>query len=468
MAHNREILIIDDEKDICELIADVLQDEGYIAQYALSPDEALQAVSKRCPSLVILDIWLGDPKQDGLSVLKTLKKNYPLLPVLMMSGHGTIETAVQTIKEGAYDFIEKPFKSDRLLLLIQRALEASEMAKENSQLKEIIGSEKKIIGDSNYTKQLLMEIERIAPTNSRVIISGPSGSGKEVVARQIHRDSTRSSGAFVTINCDLLTDQNFETILFGKIPSSTSQERLIGVFEKADRGTLFLENIEDLPQTAQTKLVRILHESSFTQEGSEHKVHVDVRVLSSTKVDLKELVKSGKFREDLYYRLNVVSLDLLPLKDRREDIISLINTFNHQLANELAIKPCLFSDKALTALKTYEWHGNVRQLKNAIENILILNGNSKENVTINTTELPSEIIGFSNRTETPSTTESVAVSAKILQLPLREARESFEREYLVAQVDRFSGNISQTASFVGMERSALHRKLRALDVKRGR
>lgn len=461
---NYDILIVDDEQDICELISDVLRDEGYQTRLANTGKEALDSIADQLPSLVILDIWLNDPDYDGIKLLDHLVQEYPNLPILMMSGHGTIETAVSAIKIGAYDFVEKPFKSDRLLLMIRRAIEAYEMAQENQELRAMLGEIDELIGSSSAVKQLRLDIERIAPTNSRVLITGASGSGKEVVARQIHELSPRHKGAFIMVNCGALTLDTFEEKLFGVEPKADGTPRKIGLFERAHRGTILLDEITDLPKEIQAKLVRVLHEMAIERVGGTRKIKVDARVLSTTTQDIQELVQNKVFREDLYYRINVVNIKTPSLAERREDIPTLVYYFSERLGGQLGKTPCQFDEKALALLKGYDWPGNARQLKNVIEHVLILHGQTSDQVLITSEKLPSILSGklaSGSDEDIPFTPNS-----NVLQLPLREARETFEREYLIAQVDRFAGNISQTATFVGMERSALHRKLRNLQVRR--
>lgn len=461
---SHEILVVDDEQDICELITGVLQDEGFQTRYATTGQEALDSIAEHPPSLIIQDIWLNDPDYDGMKILKRVVQLYPDLPVLMMSGHGTIETAVNAIKIGAYDFIEKPFKSDRLLLMVYRALEAYEMAKENQELKEMLGEGDELVGQSPVIKQLRADIERIGPTKSRVLIHGPSGVGKELVARQIHEHSPRKNAPFLIVNCGTLTRESFEEELFGTLEKEDLDSRKIGIFEKGNRGTVLLDEVGHLSSELQARLVRVLHEMAIEPKGGGRKIKIDVRFLVTTSQNLEQLVAEKKFRQDLYYRLNVVTLKVPSLLERREDIICLAQYFAEKIGDQLGKVPCEFDEKSLLSLKGYEWPGNARQLKNVVEHVMILNAQATKKITITPDLLPGNITGG----EFPSDSKkAVAPSSNVLQLPLREARESFEREYLVAQVNRFSGNISQTASFVGMERSALHRKLRNLDVRRG-
>jgi len=453
----KDILIVDDEADICRMVADILGDEGYEVRKAFDGPQAIDAIAARRPSLVLLDIWLGDSRFDGLKVLEVTKKDHPDLPVLMMSGHGTIETAVSAIKKGAYDFIEKPFKADRLLLAIHNAIETARLRAENSELKNMAPICKKLSGGSAVTSQIRQLIEKVGPTSSRVMISGPAGSGKEIVARSVHESSRRSEGQFLVLNCVKVDHHAIEEDLFG---IDRENEHKVGALEKAHLGTLYLDEVSDLPIEAQGKLVRALQSNTFQRVGGTRKVTVDVRVLASTTKDLKEMVNEGKFREDLYYRLNVVPINVPSLSGRRDDIPDLAIEFMEQAAKAKSVSPLKFSQEALLALQSYNWPGNVRQLKNVIDWLLIM---FEENAieTISPEMLPAEI-----SVDAPAILQNDQ-SQQLIALPLREAREKFERDYLLAQVARFSGNISQTANFVGMERSALHRKLKNLQIERG-
>jgi len=455
-----DVLIVDDERDISELISDVLGDEGYSTRTATDGPGAIRAVREKCPSIIILDIWLGDPQFDGLKVLEKVIQDYPHLPVIMMSGHGTVETAMKGIKLGAYDFVEKPFKSDRLLILIKHAIEASRLSREIAELKLSLGNHNELVGSSVVFNQLKQNIERIAPSNSRVLISGDEGVGKELIARKIHALSERQYGPFIIQNCRTSDTAAFEAELFGSEPRASNDIRKIGAFEKASHGTLLLDEICHMPLDTQAKIVRVLHESSFVRVGGEKKVSVDVRVIASSSDDIKQAVEQGTLREDLYYRLNVVHFEVPSLKDRREDVPQLGEYFIQKFAAMHGKLPCVFSEQTCLTLQGYDWPGNIRQLRNVMEWLLIMYGSKERSVEITPDILPVDIVGVA---QTSWKTNS---SSDVLQLPLREAREFFERGYLISQVKRFAGNISQTANFVGMERSALHRKLRALDVKR--
>ena len=456
----REILIVDDEADIRMLIAGILEDEGYQTRAAADSASALDAVRARQPNLVILDVWLEGSEHDGLDLLKILQEEYPLLPVVMISGHGTIETAVAAIRDGAYDFIEKPFKADRLLLVVQRAIEAAELRRENAELRLRAGAQSELLGTSPVINSVRQAIERVAPTGSRVLITGPAGSGKEVAARLLHARSRRSSGPFVVLNCATMNPDRIEMELFGTERGFTSADvpRRIGVLEQAHGGTLLLDEVADMPLQTQGKIVRALQEQTFQRLGGSQRIEVEVRVIASTNRNLLEEIAQGRFREDLYYRLNVVPISVPPLRQRREDIPLLARHFLKMSAEIAGLPMREFGDDALAALQTYDWPGNVRQLRNVVDWLLIMApGDSRQ--PIRADMLPPEI-GAS----APSVLQ-LDRGDEMMSLPLREAREVFEREYLIAQVNRFGGNISRTANFIGMERSALHRKLKSLGVQ---
>lgn len=457
---SEDILIVDDEADIRSLVAGILEDEGYEAREAADSDSAFAAVAARRPGLILLDIWLQGSRLDGMQMLEQLKQEHPSLPVLIMSGHGNIETAVQAIKLGAYDFIEKPFKADRMILMVRRAIEAAHLKRENEELRLRVGGGADLIGHSPPVNQLRQAIERVAPTNSRVLISGPAGSGKEVVARLIHTRSRRVGGPFVILNCASMAPERMEIELFGvEGPDpATGGARKVGTFETAHNGTLLLDEVADMPAETQGKIVRVLQEQTFQRVGGETRVEVNVRVIASTTRDLAEEIRAGRFREDLFYRLSVVPLRVPSLKERREDIPLLAQHFMARAAEGSGQKVREISDDAMAALQTYDWPGNVRELRNIIERLLIMAPGGLED-PIRADMLPAEFdakFAASRRSER---------SAEIMGLPLKNAREIFEREYLLAQVSRFGGNISRTAAFVGMERSALHRKLKSLGIQ---
>jgi two-component system nitrogen regulation response regulator NtrX len=457
MAH--DILIVDDEPDIRALIEGILADEGYGTRQAANSDQAIAAFRQRRPSLVILDIWLQNSKLDGLGILQAMHSEEPRVPCVMISGHGTIETAVQAIQQGAYDFIEKPFKADRLLLIVARALEAARLQREVSELKLRAGAENDIVGVSSAVAQLRQAIERVAPTGSRVLFQGPAGAGKEVAARMLHARSRRNDGPFVALNCATLAPTRFEEELFGVEAGtdSQSQPRRAGVLERAHGGTLLLDEVGDMPMETQGKIVRALQEQGFTRLGGAQRVQVDVRVLATTSKDLQAEIGAGRFREDLYYRLAVVPLKIPPLRERREDIPALARHFMAKSVETSGMPPRDLSEDALAAMQAYEWPGNVRELRNLIDWLLIMApGDARE--PIRPDMLPPQVGAAA-----PAVLK-LDRSSEIMTLPLREARELFERQYLEAQLLRFGGNISRTAAFVGMERSALHRKLKFLGV----
>ena len=455
MAH--DILIVDDEADIRMLIAEVLKDEGYATREAADSKEALAAIRARQPTLAILDIWLQESELDGIEILKRLRAEMPWVPVVMISGHGTIETAVEAIKIGAYDFLEKPFKADRLLLVVARAIEAAQLRRENEELKLRAGGDIDLVGTSSAANQLRQQIERVAPTGSRVLVTGPPGSGKEVVARLLHLRSRRSKGPFVPVNCATMRPERLEIELFGTEAGSEGAPRKIGTFERAHGGTLFLDEVADMPLETQGKIVRVLQEQTFERVGGAHRVEVDVRVVASSNRDLAAEIGAGRFREDLFYRLSVVPIRVPPLRERREDIPLLARHFMARGAEATRLSPREFGEDSMAALQAYTWPGNVRQLRNVIEGLLIMApGEAREPVRAEM--LPNEITAIA------PTVVKWDKGSEIMTLPLRDAREVFEREYLLAQVTRFGGNISRTAAFVGMERSALHRKLKSLGV----
>jgi two-component system nitrogen regulation response regulator NtrX len=450
-----EVLIVDDEEDIRDLIAGILRDEGYDTRVAGDSDSALAAVRLRRPQLVVLDIWLQGSKLDGIQVLDTLKREQPDLPVVMISGHGTIETAVASIKKGAYDFIEKPFKADRLIHVVSRALEAARLRREVQELKLKAGDDSELIGASSAISQIRQAVEKIAPTNSRVFVTGPAGSGKEVVARLIHARSRRAGNAFVAVNCATMAPSRIEVELFGA--EGGDGPRKTGMFELAHNGTLYLDEVADMPLETQAKILRVLVDQTFTRVGGTTRVQVDARVICSTTRDLRAEIVAGKFREDLYHRLNVVPVRVPSLAERRDDIPSLVTHFMKRLsaASGLAVRE--IGDDAMAVLQAHSWPGNVRQLRNIVERLLILATDDAAQV-ISADLLPADL-GSSAPWGGGNGRGDLVIS-----LPLREAREIFERDYLVAQINRFGGNISRTAAFIGMERSALHRKLKSLGV----
>ena len=452
-----DILIVDDERDIRSLISMTLEDEGYATKQAAGAAEARNLLLSEPPKLAILDIWMRDSDMDGLELLEWSKSIYPDLPILMISGHGTIETAVQAIRNGAYDFIEKPFKEERLLMTVARALESAKLARENTELRARMtdGVTPELVGKSAVMRGIRQSIDKIAPTASRVLVNGPSGSGKELAARCIHNKSDRRDERFVVANCARLASERVDAELFGS-ESLQSHRRVVGLFEQAHKGTLYFDEICDLPLETQGKIVRAVNEQRFRRVGGNTEVVVDVRVISASSRDLAAEISAGRLREDLYYRLGVVPLTMPPLAQRREDIPLLAKHFTALVAKRLGVLPFKISDEVLAAMQGYSWPGNVRQIHNVIETMLILAPNDR-NEPIDLDLLPAEI---HNVTRSGDETEMDT----LMGLPLRGAREEFERAYLVTQLHRFDGNVSRVASFIGMERSALHRKLKALNI----
>jgi len=452
-----DILIVDDEADIRELVAGILEDEGHGSRTAGNSDQALAAVVARRPNLVFLDIWLQGSKLDGLQLLDALKQEHPELPIVMISGHGNIETAVSAIKRGAYDFIEKPFKADRLLLVAERALENSRLKREVKELKQLTPLITMVIGHSTAANQLRQVVDKVAPTNSRILIVGPSGCGKELAARTVHAHSARANGPFVVINAAAITPEHMEVELFGVEGGNGTHSRKVGALEEAHGGTLFIDEIADMPRETQSKILRVLVEQTFLRVGGNTKVTVDVRIVSSTSRNIEAEIQAGKFREDLYHRLSVVPIRVPPLAERREDIPELVEYFMTQISQMTGLPKRKVGTDALAVLQSHDWPGNVRQLRNNVERLMILAGGDPEAV-ITASMLPQDVGSMIPAMPNGNGGEH------LMSLALREAREVFEREYLLAQINRFGGNISRTAEFVGMERSALHRKLKALGI----
>ena len=448
-----DILIVDDEADIRELVAGVLGDEGFETRTAAHAEGALAALAERRPSLVILDVWLQGSSMDGIELLDAMKARDPTLPIVVISGHGNLDTAVAAIKRGAYDYIEKPFQAEQLLLVVRRATETERLRREYEALKERVGVDIELTGTSQQINQVRATLKRVAATGSRVLISGPAGSGKEVAARLLHQWSPRIDAPFVVVSAARMTPERVEEALFGV--EEGGENVRAGLLEQAHGGTLFLDDVADMPMTTQAKILRVLTEQVFQRVGGARWVRVDVRVISATSRDLAAEIAAGRFREDLYYRLNVVPVRLPPLSERREDVAELARYFLARYAAERGMPTPDLSEDAVAALQTYDWPGNVRQLRNVIERTMIM-APSTSMATLEIDMLPSEV------TAEPSRLMPGQAARSIMGTPLREAREAFEREYLRAQIRRFSGNISRTAAFIGMERSALHRKLKAL------
>ena len=448
-----EILVVDDEADISELVGGILQEEGFAVRTAGNSTDALAAGRARAPRLVVLDVWLKGSELDGLGILTMLKDMDPFLPVVVISGHGTVETAVEAIRRGAYDYLEKPFKAEKLIVTIQRAMENAALKRENSRLRARSASSHEMVGRSGILAQLTGSIDKVSPTNSRIMISGPPGSGKDLVARLIHEQSSRATGPFIVVNAAAIDPDRVESELFGE-EFGDGKAPKIGLFEQAHAGTLLLDEISDMPLVAQSRILRVLVDQRFRRRNGQDDVTVDVRVISTTARDLRSEIQAGRFREDLYYRLNVVPVDVPSLDRRREDIPDLVDYFVQRVADATGLQPRPFSEDAVAVLQASEWPGNVRQLRNVVERLLIL-ANGEPPGPITAQHLPSDAKGGG---------ASAAGSMQMISMSLRDAREHFEREYLAMQITRFGGNVSRTAAFIGMERSALHRKLKALGV----
>ncbi|WP_370275796.1 nitrogen assimilation response regulator NtrX [Roseovarius indicus] len=450
-----DILIVDDERDIRELISDILEDEGFTTRLAGNSDEAMASIGQEPPALLILDIWLKDSHMDGIDILKTVKLDYPDVPVVIISGHGNIEIAVAAIKQGAYDFIEKPFNIDQLLVVIRRGMETSRLRRENIALKRRGAEPSEMLGQSPAFRTLVSQLDKVTKSNGRVMLTGPAGSGKELAARYIHAHSNRAEGPFVSVSCASIEPERMEEVLFGR----ESDERGVepGLLEEANGGVIYFDEVADMPLGTQSKILRVLVDQTFLRVGGSDKVQVDLRVISSTSRNLEAQIAADRFRRELYHRLNVVPITVPSLEERREDVPELARHFIEVLNREQGLPLRKISGEASALLQTLSWPGNVRQLRNVIERVLILGDSSGE---IESKELPGE-------TQAPAEEGRVVLSGTVATMPLREAREAFEREYLLTQINRFGGNISRTAEFVGMERSALHRKLKSLGVVTG-
>jgi len=446
------ILIVDDEQDIRELIGDILGDEGYAVRLAANSDDCMAEINAEPPALMILDIWLKDSRMDGIDILKTVKRDNPDVPVVIISGHGNIEIAVAAIKQGAYDFIEKPFNIDQLMVVVSRAMETSRLRRENQELRRRDVASSEMLGSSAAFKTLKANLDKVTKSNGRVMLSGEPGTGKEMAARYIHTNSSRASAPFITVSSASIEPERMEEVLFGRETPERGVEP--GLLEQAHGGVVYFDEVADMPLGTQGKILRVLTEQQFTRAGGTDKVRVDLRVISSTCRDLKSEIGLGRFRQELYDRLNVVPIPVPPLTERREDIPDLARHFIDWFHKTQGLPARALTTEAETLLQTMPWPGNIRQLRNVVERVLILGDGSGP---IEVQELP----GAEPKSEAEP---GLPMTGAIAALPLREARELFEREYLVTQINRFGGNISRTASFVGMERSALHRKLKSLGV----
>jgi two-component system nitrogen regulation response regulator NtrX len=455
-----DILIIDDEADIRDLISDILKDDGFSSRAAANSAQAFKAISEKLPNAIILDIWLQDSDLDGLGILEMVKKQYPLMPVIVISGHGTIETAVSAIKMGAYDYLEKPFTHDKLMIILKRACESAKLKRENIDLKSKVIDKTEFVGSAAITTRLRAEIEKVAPTSGRVMVNGAVGSGKELSARLIHKRSKRANGPFIVFSPIAMNATKIQQELFGEFERQESTslfDKRVSVLEAANNGTLYIDDVGDLPLNAQNKLLKFLRDQTLIKGTKATKL--DVRIVTSTTKDLQVEITHGRFRQDLYYRLNVVPLYVPMLAERKEDIPLLVKYFVKQLSKFSGLKEREFSDESIAALQAYNWPGNVRQLRNVIEWTLIMNPpSSSSSDKIRSDMLPQEVINNSVNISKPDT------NLDMMSMPLREAREVFERQYLTAQMNRFNSNISKTSTFVGMERSALHRKLKTLNI----
>jgi two-component system nitrogen regulation response regulator NtrX len=444
------ILIVDDERDIRELIGDILRDEGYTVRLAGNSDSCMAEINAEAPALMILDIWLKDSRMDGIDILKTVKRSNPDVPVVIISGHGNIEIAVAAIRQGAYDFIEKPFNIDQLMVVVSRAMETSRLRRENNDLRRREVSSAEMLGNSTAFKGLKTQLEKVAKSNGRVMLTGPAGCGKELAARFIHAQSNRAAAAFVSVSSATIEPERMEEVLFGRESAGRGIEQ--GLLEQAHGGVVYFDEVAEMPLGTQSKILRVLVEQQFSRAGGADKVRVDLRVISSTTRDLKQEIAQGRFRQELYDRLNVVPIAVPALEDRREDIPELARHFVSMFHRTQGLPARELTSEAEAMLQTMPWPGNVRQLRNVMERVLIL---GESNGAIEARELPG-------REETVASDGQMLLGGALATLPLREARELFEREYLLTQINRFGGNISRTASFVGMERSALHRKLKSL------
>jgi two-component system nitrogen regulation response regulator NtrX len=446
-----DILVIDDEQDIRELIGDILADEGHSTRLARNSQTAFEQINLAEPDLIILDIWLKDSEFDGIDILKKTKRDNPGIPVVIISGHGNIEIAVAAVKQGAYDFIEKPFNIDQLLVVVGRALEASSLRRENRSLRGSDARECVLVGQSPAFKNLKSQLDKIAATNARVMLAGPAGAGKEIAARYIHAHSLRSEGPFVSVNSASIGPAQMDEVLFGREGESGIQP---GLLEKAHGGVLFFDEVAEMPLETQSRILRVLVDQSFSRVGGADTVRVDIRFISATTRDLQAEIDAGRFRIELYHRLNVVPVNVPSLSDRVEDIPILVPYFIEHFNKDQGLPKREVSGSAIRELQLQSWPGNIRQLRNTLERILILGA---ENGPITPDEIPEG-------TAESNSSETLEIPPDLMAMPLREARLAFETDYLKAQIARFRGNISQTAKFVGMERSALHRKLKTLGI----
>ena len=450
----KEILVIDDNPDIRFLICNILKEQNFEVRSAANYDQAVLEINKRLPDLVIIDIKLDKPDKDGIDLLKLVNKKNKLTPVIMISGHATVQIAVEAIRLGAYEFIEKPFSKDKIINYIHRALESSELKKEKDIIENKLFHSFELIGKSPSIIKVKKIIEKLSASESRVLISGPTGSGKELVARKIHKNSLRSKEPFVIINSALLKENTYEKELFGE--EFQDGNISFGALERANKGTLLMDEVSEIPYETQANILRVLIDQKFKRVNGSKDINVNIRLISSTSKDLNELIKMSNFREDLYHRLNVMPVELTSLSSRTEDIALLIDYFKTKLSEINGVQQPEIDIKN-DSLYTYNWPGNVRELRNLVERISILSANeSKEKIN----KLIDDILNPSIKIE-----NNKDILEKSFASPLKEAREHFEKEYLVTQLRKNHGNISKTADFIGMERSALHRKLKSLGIK---
>ena len=458
------ILVVDDEADIRNLICDVLQDEEYETRVASSDLEALAKIDEKVPTVVLLDVWLQGSELDGLGILEIIKKKYPYLPVIIISGHGNIETAVNAIKMGAYDYIEKPFSEDKLLIIVKRACEAAKLQKENAELRMYSGEAHKLVGQSGPMMQLKQLILKVAPTSSRLLVVGPHGSGKKLVSKLIHEKSKRRNEAFIVFSAAGMSEEKAQLEIFGEESKDVfSQPRKVGVLELAHMGTLFIDEVADLPLNVQSKILSFLQSNSFARNGGKNLIKLDVRIIASTSKDIKQEIAKGKFREDLYYRLNVIQVTVPSLSERKEDIAVLSDYFINYFHEIMGLPLRKIAADAIIALQNYSWPGNVRQLRNVIEWLLIM-VNTEEDKVINASMLPPEVLNNHSNINASVDNQNCNSIMGMVELSLREAREIFEKQYLSAQLLRFDNNVTKMAIAIGMERSALHRKLKTLEI----
>ena len=445
-----EILIIDDNADIRKILDELIQEAGYKTRLAANYNQALTEIDKKLPDVAIIDVKLDKGDTDGIELLNHIKNKNKDIPVIIISGHANIEMAINSLKAGAFEFIQKPFDKNRLLNFVDRATENYKLKSENKNLQSKLFHSFDLIGSSHNMQSIRDQISKLALSDSRVFISGPTGSGKELIARKIYKSSKRNKGPFVILNGALLDNKKYEEELFGE--EKTDGSILYGALEKASKGFLLIDEVADIPLETQSKILRVIVDQKFKRLNGNHDIKVDVRIICSTSKDIQKEISNGNFREDLFHRINVFNINVEPLNKRIEDIPLLTNYFCEKICDTYNLKNITINDN--NYLLNYNWPGNVRELRNLIERIAILSpGNN-----------PEKILDIIKESLSKSVQENFSIT-ETLSIPLREARESFEKEYLINQLRKYGGNISKTAKFVGMERSALHRKLKLLGVK---